>query len=94
MEVSIELEQKNKFVSLLLEYDGHGIETKYGKGSANTGLMLEVFGFEVEEGKVMISCLMPSEKAIELTDVLYNKYGFRKPNTGIAFSIPVEGLAF
>ena len=34
------------------------------------------------------------EKARELMRVLYNKYQFNKPNTGIAFSVSVEGIAF
>lgn len=86
--------QKNKYVSLLVEHDGQGIETKLGKGSVNAGLLATAFGFDVEEGKAMISCLIPSEQAVKLIQTLYNDYGFSKPNTGIAFTIPVEGLAF
>jgi tripeptide aminopeptidase len=30
----------------------------------------------------------------ELLELLYTEYHFDKPNTGIAYSIPVEGLVF
>ena len=52
------------------------------------------FGFEAEQGKVLISCLIKTEYAKKLLDVLYREYHFDKPNTGIAFGVSVEGLAF
>jgi len=56
--------------------------------------IVAAFGFETEQGKVLISCLIKKEKAEELTEVLYRDYNFNKPNTGIAFGISVEGLVF
>lgn len=89
-----EQKKKDKFLSLLSNYDAHVIETVYGHGSMSPSVLAAAFGFEVEQGKVLISCLMKNEQAKELIDVLYNDYNFKKPNTGIAFSIQVEGLAF
>ena len=89
-----EKKKKDKFLSLLSEHGAHGIETVYGHGSMSPSAIAAAFGFESEQGKVLISCLMKSTTAKELIDVLYNEYNFNEPNTGIAFGIPVEGLAF
>ena len=88
-----EQKKKNKFISLLSDYGARGIQTVYGHGSMSPSMIAAAFGFEAEQGKVLISCLIKSENAKELINILYNDYNFKKPNTGIAFSIPVEGLA-
>ena len=89
-----EQKKKKKFLSLLDEYDARGIETVYAHGSMSPGAIAAAFGFEAQQSKVMISCLLKDGKAKELMDVLYEEYRFNKPNTGIAFSIAVDGLAF
>lgn len=92
--VIAEQRKKDKFLSLLSEYGARAIETVYAHGSMSPSVIAAAFGFEAEQGKALISCLLKSEKARELIDVLYNEYDFSKPNTGIAFGIPVEGWAF
>ena len=89
-----EQKKKDKFLSVLAEYDAKSIDIVYGRGSMSPSVIATAFGFEAEQGKVLISCLIKTEKAKELINVLYNKYNFSKPNTGIAFTVPVEGLAF
>ncbi|MBQ9162666.1 MAG: hypothetical protein IJX74_05260 [Clostridia bacterium] len=89
-----EQKKKNKFLTLLSEHGARGIETVYGHGSMSPSAIAAAFGFEAEQSKVLISCLVKSENARELINVLYTDYNFNKPNTGIAFCIPVEGLAF
>lgn len=89
-----EQKNKNKFLSLLGDYGARGIETVYAHGSMSPSAIAAAFGFEAEQSKVMITGLLKSAKAKELMDVLYKEYKFDKPNTGIAFSISVEALAF
>lgn len=89
-----EQKKKKKFLTLLDEYDARGIEVVYGHGSMSPSAIAAAFGFESEQGKIMITCLLKNEKAKDLISVLYNEYKFNKPNTGIAFSVSVEGLAF
>ena len=89
-----EQNKKKKFLALLDEYDARGIETVYAHGSMSPSAIAAAFGFESEQKKVMLSCLLKDENAKKLLDVLYKDYKFDKPNTGIAFSIPVEGMAF
>ena len=89
-----EQKKKKKFLALLDEYDARVIEVVYAHGSMSPSAVAAAFGFESEQKKVMISCLLKNEKAKQLLDVLYTDYKFDKPNTGIAFSTPVEGIAF
>ena len=89
-----EQKNKDKFLALLGEHGAHGIETVYGRGSMSPSALAAAFGLETEQGRVLISCLVKTSEARELTDILYSDYNFDKPNTGIAFGIAVEGLAF
>jgi hypothetical protein len=89
-----EQKKKNKFLSLLYDHGARGIEAVYGHGSMSPSAIAEAFGLEAEQGKVVISCLMKTENAKNLMEVLYRDYNFDKPNTGIAFGISIEGLAF
>ena len=89
-----EQKKKNKFLTLLNENGARMIQTVYGRGSMSPSAIAAAFGFEAEQGKVLISCLIKTETARELINVLYNDYNFKKPNTGIAFGVSVEGLSF
>lgn len=86
--------KKKRFLALLDAYDARGIEVVYARGSMSPSAVAAAFGFESEQKKVMLSCLLKNEKAKRLLDVLYTEHQFDKPNTGIAFSVPVEGMAF
>ena len=88
-----EKNNKEEFLSLLKEYGARSIETTYCHGSAPNSITA-AFGFASEQNKVQISCLTKHHSAEKLIDILYNKYNFNKPNTGIAFTIPIEGLSF
>ena len=89
-----EQKKKKTFLTLLDEYGARGIEIMYAHGSMSPSAVAAAFGFESEQKKVMLSCLLKNEKASQLLEVLYRDYKFNLPNTGIAFSIPVEGMAF
>ncbi|MBQ8407352.1 MAG: hypothetical protein IJY39_00665 [Clostridia bacterium] len=92
--VIAEQKKKNKFLSLLGDHGARGIEVVYGHGSMSPSALAAAFGLEAEQGKVLITCLIKNEDAKELIRILYHDYNFNQPNTGIAFGIPVEGLAF
>ena len=89
-----EQKKKKKLLSLLGDYDARAIEIVYGRGSMSPSAISEAFGFETRQVKVMISCILKSENAQKIIEVLYKDHRFEEPNTGIAFSIPVEGLVF
>lgn len=85
--------KKKKFTELISSYGGVCIDTMYGLGSAKAGIFELALGFKTEDKKVVISCLMPTIKAQELTEILKNDYDFLEKNTGIAFSISLGGLS-
>jgi hypothetical protein len=76
------------------EHGAHGIDIVYGHGSAGINALATAFGFGEDPARAMISCLVKRASAMTLIDILHNDYHFDKPNTGIAFSVSVEGLAF
>ena len=89
-----EQKKKKKFLALLIEYEARGVEVVYAHGSMSPSAIAAAFGFEVEQSKVLIACLLKNERAKALMEVLYKEYRFNEPNTGCAFSVPVEGMAF
>jgi hypothetical protein len=85
---------KEKLLSLLIENEAHMVETMYVKGSISHNLIIEAFGLEEVDDKIMISCLLKYENAKEIMELLCYKFKFNKSNTGIAFTVNVEGLLF
>lgn len=75
------------------EYGGRGMHTLYGKGSVNASYLQQALGLVPEDNKMVITCLLPKEKSDAMLKMLINKYDFNKPNTGIAFTIPIEVLS-
>ena len=86
--------KKDELVSLLLQNGARAVKTMYGKGSVKSNAFKDVFGFVPEENKIIITSILPSEKAAVLIEILDNEYNFDKPNTGIAYTVPIEGLSF
>lgn len=86
--------QKDALLDVLSEAGGRLINIVYGKGSAKLSYLRDMFGLVPEENKVVITCLLSSEKSDAVLDMLVTKLDFDKPNTGIAFTIPVEKLSY
>ena len=89
-----EQKKRKTFLELLDGYGARSIDIVYAHGSMSPSALVAAFGLEAEQGKVMITCLIKNERARELVAVLRDEYNFSQPNTGIAFGIPVEGIAF
>ncbi len=85
---------KEKLSKLLIDNGAHSINTIYGHGSVSKSILAQVFGIDAEQKKVIISCLMKTDNAKNIIDILYDEFNFNKPNTGVAFTLPVEGLMF
>ena len=86
--------KRNRYIALLNEHGAHGVQTVYGHGSASPSPLAAAFGFNKGQNKVLIASLIKTEEARKLIDKLYNDYKFNKPNTGIAYCISVDGIAF
>ncbi len=85
--------KKAKFLDIVSSYGAGCINTMYGKGSVKAGTFAKALGLEVEEQKVVITCLLPTPKAQALTEALRSEHDFKGKNTGIAFGIPIGGLS-
>ncbi len=85
---------KQKLFKLLLDNGAHSIYTIYGHGSVSENILAQAFGLSAEQKKAIISCLIKTDNAKSVIEILYNEFKFNKPNTGVAFTLPVEGLMF
>ena len=85
---------KDKLMKLLTENGGKGLITMYGKGSVSSSVLAQSFGLDSDTKRLILQCLIMTENAKEVLQILIDKFNFNKPNSGIAFTIPVEGLMF
>ena len=85
---------KEKCIKTLTENGGKGITSIYANGSVSSSILSQSFGFDSDTKRLLIYSLITTENAKNLIEIFNNEYDFNKPNTGIAFSIPVEGLMF
>lgn len=86
--------QKDKLLTALLDTGAHLINTTYARGSVRAGFLQSTFGLMPEEHKVVITCVLAREKSNAVMDMLAEKFHFDRPNTGIAFTMPVGSLSF
>lgn len=84
---------KEEIVKLLLGSGCHLIDVVYAKGSVQSGYFRDMLGLVPEEKKVMITCLIAHNLSGQLLDQFISKFNFDKPNTGIAFVVPVDKLS-
>lgn len=85
--------QRGAIVNELSEAGGRLIKIVYAKGSVKSSYLKDMLGLVPEENKVLITCLLPSERTGAVLEMLVRKFHFDQPNTGIAFTIPVERLS-
>ena len=85
---------KEELSVAITENGGRLVNIIYGKGSVKASYLMDAFGFAPEENKVVITCLLSRKRAESMINMLTDEFDFNKPNTGIAFTIPVNGLTF
>lgn len=83
---------KEELIESLSEEGGRLITVMYGKGAVSSDYLSDMFGLVAEENKVVITCLLSCKKTDAMWNMLVTKFHFDKPNTGIAFTIPVQML--
>lgn len=86
--------QKDALLSALAAAGMQLVHTKYGLGTVKAGYLQSTLGLVPEEKKVLITSLSTRQKANAALGMLVEKFHFDKPNTGIAFTVPVEKLSF
>jgi hypothetical protein len=85
---------KQKLVNSLAESGCTLFNVVYGEGFVKSKDFFVAFGFSNETGKIVITALTNSVNVDKIFEMLNTKYNFDKPNTGIAFTVPVSSLTF
>lgn len=85
---------KDQILSAMSEKGCHVINIVYGKGSVQAGYLADALGLVPEENKILITCLILNTKAESVFDMLTADFEFNNPNTGIAYTIPVDNLLY
>ncbi len=93
MMIVVGRKQAPALMEAITEHGGHSIQTLYGKGTVKASYLQYALGMVPEKNKTVITCLLKREKSDEMLNMLINKFHFNKPNTGIAFTIPIETLS-
>lgn len=86
--------QKDEMLEALMSEGAHLTNIIYGKGTVESSYLQNVLGLVHEENKVMIMCMLPDSKTDKVNKMLVEKFNFNQPNTGIAFTIPIDYLSF
>jgi len=84
---------EDEILKLLVESRAHLINVVYAKGSVESGYFRDMLGLVREEKKVMIACIVTSDISDKIFEQLVSKFNFDKPNTGIAFVVPIDKLS-
>jgi len=70
------------------------VDSYYGRGVAKANDFRHAFGFVVEQQKIVITGLIKEIQRDSIFEMLDTEFEFSKPNTGIAYSIPLDKLSF
>ena len=85
--------RKDALLEILLKMDCRIVNTLYGKSSIHASQLIEILGFVPEENKVVVTCILKQEAVESILETLKRDFHFDKPNTGIAFTIPISGIS-
>ncbi|MDD2269890.1 MAG: hypothetical protein PHY15_10180 [Eubacteriales bacterium] len=85
--------QKDEILTAMFESGAKLISTLYGRGAVSASFLKNLLGLVPEENKAVITCLITEDKVDATMQMLIEKFNFNKPNTGIAFTIPVSKLS-
>lgn len=82
-------EDKDRLIAHLKNHDAHYFNVIYGHGSVKKSNLFHAFGLQIEQDKTIIYCFVKNEKVDEIMNSLIKEFNFDKPNTGIAFTLPI-----
>ena len=66
----------------------------YGEGTAEANYLESLLGLVAEENKVVITGLLLKSETDAIFRMLIEQFDFDQPNTGVAFTMPIENLSF
>lgn len=86
--------QKKALLSALREAGMHLINIVYGSGTVKANYLQSTFGLIPEEKKVVVTCIATCDQADGVLNMLVEKFHFSQPNTGIAYTTPVDKISY
>jgi hypothetical protein len=86
--------QKDAILTLMLDSGMHLIDSNYGTGTIKAHYLMKSFGLVPERSKIVINSISTEAKIDTVLQALTEKFNFGKPNTGIAFTTPVEQVSY
>ncbi len=86
--------QKDEIISELADNGTMAIDYLFGMGSFEKQKLMNVLGFVSEKEKIVINGINTKEKSDLIIEILNKKFNFEKHNSGIAFTIPIEKVAY
>ena len=92
--IIVERKQTDALLTALPESGAHLIHTTYARGSVRIGSLPCALGLVPEKDKAIILCLLTHEKSDVILRLLTEQFHFGKPNTGIAFTVPIDQLVY
>ena len=84
---------KKEIIEMLYEHEAAMVIQTYAHGSAKDGLS-RALGLTPEDSKIFLTCFIPTLRVREVFNFLNYKYHFNRPNTGFAFTLPVDKISY
>lgn len=86
--------KNDALLTALLKEGAYLTNARYGRGTVEASYLENALGLVLEEQKTMIVCVLPDSKTDAIKEMLVEKFHFDQPNTGIAFTIPIDQLSY
>lgn len=86
--------KKDRLLAYLADNGCQLINTTYAFGTITPSHLESLIGVVPEVEKVMISCLIHKKDKEMLFQTLLEDFAFKRPNTGIAYTVPIEEVSF
>jgi len=85
---------KDALLSMITDVGIHLVSASYCLGTVKASYLMNTLGLVPEENKVLITCVSTKSKTDTVLKLLVKEFSFNEPNTGIAFTIPVDHITY
>lgn len=85
--------RKDALLSALSQAGACMTDTMYGKGTYRASCLADALGLVPEDKKVVITCILPEVRVDSILCMLEREFHFDRPNTGIAFTVPIDNMS-
>ena len=84
---------KAELVKMLYDHEAAMVHQTYAKGSAKASF-LRALGPTQEQSKLFLLGFVKTDQVPAIFSVLEYKYKFKEPNSGFAFTFPLEKISY